>query len=129
MRIRRLAARPGVRVEADPPELGTILSAARVAIAPMASGSGIPMKVLEAWAAGVPVVATPHAVEGLQDGLRATLSATSAADWIDAVSRLLSDPAEGARVAELGLAAWRAAYSPNQVRQAIRAAVAAAVGY
>lgn len=65
--VRRLAVLPGVDVLADPPSLQPIQESATVAIAPLRSGSGTPIKVLEAMAAGIPVVATPSALSGLDD--------------------------------------------------------------
>jgi glycosyltransferase involved in cell wall biosynthesis len=41
------------------------LARAKVAIVPLLAGSGTRIKILEAWAAGVPVVSTPLGAEGL----------------------------------------------------------------
>ena len=41
------------------------LAQARVAVVPLLSGSGTRLKILEAWAAGTPVVSTPLGAEGL----------------------------------------------------------------
>lgn len=46
-------------------DIRTHILGSAVSIAPMVSGSGIKNKILEAWALGVPVVATPLAVRGL----------------------------------------------------------------
>ncbi len=67
--LRRLERLPGVRVLADPEDLSAVRRRAQVAVAPMRAGSGTPIKVLEAMADGLPVVATPEAAAGL-DGLR-----------------------------------------------------------
>ena len=56
--IRRLAAADGVELHADVPDLGPFFARAWVAIAPMETGSGVPMKVLEAMAAGCAIVCT-----------------------------------------------------------------------
>lgn len=48
------------------PDIREYILAAEVSIAPMVSGSGIKNKVLEAWALGQAVVATPLAVRGLK---------------------------------------------------------------
>lgn len=47
-------------------EMPALLSSCRVATAPIFSGSGTRIKILEAMAAGVPVVATSKGAEGLQ---------------------------------------------------------------
>jgi len=67
------------------------LARARVAIVPLLAGSGTRLKILEAWAAGVPVVSTTIGMEGLpaRDGEH-LLVADGAAGFADAVSRLLA---------------------------------------
>jgi hypothetical protein len=47
-------------------DLGAVLDARSVVIAPIRSGSGTIIEVIGAWARGVPVVASSRAVEGLQ---------------------------------------------------------------
>jgi glycosyltransferase involved in cell wall biosynthesis len=44
----------------------TELARARLAVAPLLSGSGTRVKILEAWAAGLPVVSTSIGAEGLE---------------------------------------------------------------
>ncbi|MDP2997240.1 MAG: glycosyltransferase [Bryobacterales bacterium] len=94
------------------------LARARVGVAPMLSGSGTRVKILEAWAAGLPVVSTAIGAEGLdaRDGEHLMLAET--ADEIrEAVSALLDSPG---RREEMGGAArrlfesnytWEAAWS------------------
>jgi glycosyltransferase involved in cell wall biosynthesis len=41
------------------------IARAKVAVVPLLAGSGTRLKILEAWAAGVPVVSTPIGAEGL----------------------------------------------------------------
>jgi glycosyltransferase involved in cell wall biosynthesis len=67
------------------------LARAKVAVVPVLAGSGTRLKVLEAWAAGLPVVSTPVGAEGLpvRDGEHILL-AGSAAAFAAAVSRLLA---------------------------------------
>jgi glycosyltransferase involved in cell wall biosynthesis len=67
------------------------LARARVAVVTLLAGSGTRLKVLEAWAAGLPVVSTPLGAEGLpvRDGENILLAA-SPGKFTDAVSRLLA---------------------------------------
>jgi len=68
------------------------LARAKVAIVPILAGSGTRVKIIEAWAAGVPVVSTPAGAEGLS--ARANehlLLASDASGFANAVSRLLGD--------------------------------------
>jgi hypothetical protein len=69
------------------------LARARIAVVPLLAGSGTRLKILEAWAAGLPVVSTTIGAEGLsaRDGDHLVLADT-AASFAEAVSRLLACP-------------------------------------
>jgi len=127
--VRRLSRLDGVEVHADVPDLGAFVASSRLAVAPMSSGSGVPMKVLEAMAAGVPAVVHPWAADGLaEDAAGAVVVADGAEDWADDVVRLLDD-AEAARVqGEKGRTAWSRVYHPDVVAQQIRDVIAEAAG-
>jgi glycosyltransferase involved in cell wall biosynthesis len=79
------------------------LARAKVAIVPVLAGSGTRVKIIEAWAAGVPVVSTPLGAEGLS--ARAgehLLLANDAVTFRDAVSSLLADGALRNRIGRAG---------------------------
>src|SRR5205823_5028132 len=67
------------------------LARSRVAVVPLLTGSGTRLKILEAWAAGLPVVSTALGAEGLpvRDG-DTGLVADGAAAFASAVTRLLA---------------------------------------
>jgi glycosyltransferase involved in cell wall biosynthesis len=67
------------------------LGRAQVAVVPLLAGSGTRFKILEAWAAALPVVSTSIGAEGLpvRDGEHLLLADTAPA-FADAVSRLLT---------------------------------------
>jgi hypothetical protein len=65
-RLRRLFREQVVRFEGYVTDLAARLREAACFVAPIVSGTGIKTKVLEAMAAGVPVVTTPEGVAGLQ---------------------------------------------------------------
>jgi glycosyltransferase involved in cell wall biosynthesis len=67
------------------------LALAKVAVAPLLAGSGTRLKILEAWAAGTPVVSTTIGAEGLPvcDGQHLLL-ADEPSRFADAVERLLA---------------------------------------
>jgi len=121
--VRRLADLPGVEVHPDVPDLTPYLAAARVAVAPMSSGSGVPMKVLEAWSSGIPVVAHPWAAAGLMGGEGSVVVARDATGWVEALDTLLGDVEEAERLGGRGLEAWRRHYRPEAVKAAILEAV------
>jgi glycosyltransferase involved in cell wall biosynthesis len=81
------------RIEATGPVDDAVkeLARCRVAVVPLLAGSGTRLKILEAWAAGLPVVSTPVGAEGLpaRDGENLLLAEGGAA-FASAVSRLLS---------------------------------------
>ncbi len=125
--IRRLSRVDGVEVHADVPDLGAYLASSRVAVAPMSSGSGVPMKVLEAMAAGVPAVVHPWAADGLTKGAaEAVVMAEGAEAWAAEIVRLLDNPEAARAAGEKGRAAWRSHYHPDVVAQQIRDVVAEA---
>jgi glycosyltransferase involved in cell wall biosynthesis len=72
----------------------TEIASARAAVVPVLSGSGTRVKIIEAWAAGVPVVSTTLGAEGLP-GVPGEhlLIGDQPADFARAVSSLLEFPA------------------------------------
>jgi polysaccharide biosynthesis protein PslH len=79
------------------------LTRAKVAIVPLRAGSGTRLKIIEAWAAGVPVVSTSLGAEGLPArGGEHLLLADDARSFEQAVSSLLSDPALADRIGGAG---------------------------
>jgi len=104
--LHRLTRLPGVRVISEPQDLASIRKQCAVAVAPMRSGSGTPIKILEAMADGLPVVATPEAAAGLDDlqGGEVAVGA-NATKFAAALIRLLGDP-EAARRQANSARAW-----------------------
>ncbi len=95
------------------------LARARVVVVPVLAGSGTRVKILEAWAAGTPVVSTSVGAEGL--GARAgehLFIADTAAEFAETISSLLASHALRREIGEAGRrlyeqrftweAAWRA---------------------
>jgi glycosyltransferase involved in cell wall biosynthesis len=87
-----LAAEPGVTVRGYVDDLAAAYARADLAVVPLTQGSGTRIKLLEAFAAGVPVVTTPIGAAGLEveDG-RHLLLASGADDLAAAVARVLAD--------------------------------------
>jgi sugar transferase (PEP-CTERM/EpsH1 system associated) len=98
--VRALAGRNGLRLEQEVDRIEGVLSGATVAVAPMRAGSGQLLKILEAMASGVPVVATPVAAAAFDFAPgRELLVAEAPAEFASAVARLLEDPAEAKAIA------------------------------
>lgn len=63
--VQRLEEIEGVTVTGSVPDVRPYLAQAQVSVAPFSIATGIQNKILEAMAYGLPVVATPRAVQGL----------------------------------------------------------------
>ena len=87
-----LAGVPGVRVAGGVPDVRPYLAEAWVAAVPMRLARGLQNKVLEAMAAGKPVVAAPKALAALdvRRGID-VIEADAAAEWVAAITRLAAD--------------------------------------
>lgn len=115
----RLAARigsAGAQLERAPDDLAAVVASASVAVAPTRCGAGVPVKVLEAWALGVPVVASPFAAAGadLIDG-ETGLIADSSQEWIRAIERLERDAALRSRLTLQAREQLAAVHGPARV--------------
>jgi glycosyltransferase involved in cell wall biosynthesis len=89
----RMAAGPGVVVTGRVPEIPPFLEAATVVAAPLRTGGGLRIKVMEALAYGKPLVASPLAVRGLDLSHKRELFLAESDDaFADALSNILSDP-------------------------------------
>ncbi|MDQ6678892.1 MAG: glycosyltransferase [Acidobacteriota bacterium] len=82
-------------------DIGALLAQAAVFVCPIQSGSGVRVKLLEAFASGIPVVSTYIGAEGLarRDGEFCYLS-DDPADFAAKVLQLFADPSGGAAIAE-----------------------------
>ncbi len=85
-------------------------------VVPLRVASGVRMKILEAWARGVPVVATPEAAQGLaaSDG-RELLLARGPAEFALALRRLQEEPGLGATLVAAGRDRLAAHHEPGAV--------------
>ena len=116
--VRDLAKRPGIEVTGKVDEVLPHLHRARVAVAPVRLARGLQNKVLEAFAAGVPVVTTPQAFQGVDaEHGEHCLVADAAESFADAVASLLDDPLLAARLADAGRARVEEAYRWEAIEQ------------
>jgi glycosyltransferase involved in cell wall biosynthesis len=116
-RLRAHPAAAGVEfIGAVPPDrVPPLLLRARALVFPSRSFEGMPRAVLEAYAVGVPVLASDVGAlpAVVPDGRSGLLVGTRSEDWADAMSRLGDDGV----ASELGRRAWQrwhALYSPEQ---------------
>jgi polysaccharide biosynthesis protein PslH len=87
------AAGAGVHRHQAPVDSRQAFVRGAILVVPLRVGSGIRMKILEAWARGVPVVATAAAAAGLEarDGVELLLAADGA-EFAAALARLHREP-------------------------------------
>lgn len=103
------------------PSVAPYLHGARIAAVPLRAGSGTRLKIIEAWAYGVPVVSTRLGAEGLpvRDGHNALL-ADSPAEFAEALARVAADPELAERLSKGALEA-AAEFHPNRIGERLAA--------
>jgi len=98
--VQALARQDGVQIVGGVPDVRPHLRRAALTVVPLRAGSGTRLKILEAFAAGTPVVSTSLGCRGLDvvDGFHA-LVADDARDLAAAIVRLVREPATRKRLA------------------------------
>jgi polysaccharide biosynthesis protein PslH len=91
--VQAMAREPGIHVTGTVDDVRSFYHKALAVVVPLRIGSGTRLKILEAMAAGVPVVSTALGAEGIDvtDG-KDILIAESPNDFVAAVTRLASSP-------------------------------------
>lgn len=91
----------GIKVTGSVNDIRPYMSGSKVYICPLRSGAGIKNKILEAWAAGKPVVATSLSCEGIDVSQgEDVVIADSIPDFANAVVRLLQNKNLRERIAQ-----------------------------
>jgi len=120
----RLSALAGPHVElaGEVPDMLPELRTARAVVIPLRAGSGTRLKVLEAMAAGVPIVATPLAVAGIavRDEEHVLLGATPA-ELAEQAIRVCRDDALAQRLSDEARALAERTYDWSIVGEPLRA--------
>jgi glycosyltransferase involved in cell wall biosynthesis len=120
--VRELARQPGVSVIADVADIRPVLQRARLAVVPIRLGTGTRLKVLEAMAAGRPVVGTAVGLEGLGvEAGRHALVADDPAGLADAIVSLCADTELAARLAAGGRQLVEARYGWDDIGRRLTA--------
>ncbi|HEY0510961.1 MAG TPA: glycosyltransferase [Thermoanaerobaculia bacterium] len=107
---------PGVVAHPSLLDSAEVYAPGSILVVPLRIASGVRIKILEAWARGVPVVATPAALSGLEaeDG-REALVARDAREMAAAIRRIHQEPGRAAALVEAGRRARRERHDPGEV--------------
>lgn len=118
--IRALAA-PDLVVTGYVPDVAPFFTGCRLSIAPLRYGAGVKGKVNLAMSYGMPVVATPAAVEGMHlvPG-QGAMVAGDAGQFADAIERVYRDDALWQRLSAAGVENIRRHFSRAVAKQALR---------
>lgn len=122
--ILRLSLRdtPGTLFVSDPDDAMIEIAKASVAVVPLTAGAGTRLKILEAWAAGCPVVSTSIGAEGLEysEGVDILIENSPAA-FAEAAARVIEDPQLAAGLADAGRVRFERSYSWASAWDALQA--------
>lgn len=116
----------GIRRHPSPDDSTEAFAVGSVLAVPLRVASGVRMKILEAWARGLPVVATPQAAAGL-DAVhgRELLVAADADGFATAVARLAAEPDLAPALVAAGRASLAERHAPAEVACRLEAVYAA----
>ncbi|HTU93909.1 MAG TPA: glycosyltransferase family 4 protein [Gemmataceae bacterium] len=98
--VQALNSLPGVEVTGSVPEVLPHLREASLLAVPLEAGGGTRLKILEAFAAGLPVISTGVGCEGLAVRHQDHLLIADRKDFVAAALALLRDPQRGRHLAE-----------------------------
>lgn len=109
--VRELASEPNVEVTGTVPDVAPYYRDAVAAIVPLRTGGGTRLKILEAMAAGVPVVSSRQGAEGLAVSPGRNIEVLDDdSGWLPALTAIATHPDLWSARSEAGLALVRAQY-------------------
>jgi polysaccharide biosynthesis protein PslH len=108
---------PAIVLTGRVPDVAPCVRRADICLAPIFTGSGTRLKILEYMAAGKPVVSTPKGAEGIAGASGVEFELVEAADFATAVRRLAADPAAARRMGEAGRRRVAQQYDWRTIRQ------------
>jgi glycosyltransferase involved in cell wall biosynthesis len=119
--VERLASQPGVELVANPEDASSLLARSHISVIPLSAGGGTRIKILEAMAWGLPVVATSVAAEGqgFEDGKEILIAETDEA-LAEAVTALCGEPDRLERQRRLAYEKAVLRYGPQAIEEAVR---------
>ena len=123
------AGGPGIEAHPRPAASVDAFPEGAIAVVPLRIASGANVRILEAWARGLAVVATPIAAAGVDpgDGAAVAIAATPA-EFVAAFRRLAVDPEGRRRAVAAGRAALAAHHDPAALAAGLERVYEAAIG-
>jgi glycosyltransferase involved in cell wall biosynthesis len=118
-----LAGRSGVTIERSVPDVLPFLEAACLFAVPLESGGGTRLKILEAFAAGLPVVSTEVGCEGIEAFDKTHLRVASLTSFANVLTELLTNRAKATAMAGTARTLARDVYDWRVVGAAARQVV------
>jgi polysaccharide biosynthesis protein PslH len=89
-----------------------------IVVLPLRIASGVRMRILEAWARGLPVIATTAAAAGLEPGFEQSLSIVDDPDdFTSAIVKVATDPTHRARLVQMGYRCLERSYYPRTISE------------
>ncbi len=109
---RIVAGDAGIHLTGPVPDAVSAIARSQVAVVPLLAGSGTRLKILEAWAAGTPVVSTTLGAEGLDYVAGETLLiADDPPLFAGKISNLLESSQERNRISQAGRQLYESSYT------------------
>lgn len=106
-----ISRQSGVRLIANPPEMGAVLRNAQMLLLPDITGTGMKLRVAEAMSLGVPVVGTRVGLRGYEEICQFGQAVESMDDMQDAIRSLFADRPRLASYATAAREIWKEKYS------------------
>ncbi len=125
--VAALAELPNIEVHANVPDVGVYLEQASILTVPLDSGGGTRLKILEAFAAGLPVVSTPVGCEGIECRHGEHLWVAERDQFAEGLLEAIETPALATEFAERGRQLAEETYDWSVIGKSACAAVAEAV--
>jgi len=122
--VRALSAQPDVEVTGRVPDMAPHLAAAHLLAVPLEAGGGTRLKILEAFAAGLPVVSTAVGAEGIDAIHERDIVIADRAAFADAIGNLLRQPTVAQGLAERARLLARERYDWSAIGETASTAVA-----
>lgn len=106
-----IARDPTLELIENPADMAEVLRNARLLILPDLSGTGMKLRVAEALSLGVPIMGTEQGLRGYTNVSSFGVEVASLRDMVDAIQKLMNDPATLERLSFGARRAWESHYS------------------